>query len=137
MAEQNDYNRQLIEEFRTNRSEGGEKFKGRPLVLLTTTGAKSGQPRTSPMMYIPDGDRLLVIASNVGAPTHPAWYRNLVAHPEVTVEVGSETFEATAVVMEGAERQRLWSRIVELYPFFAEHQAKTTRQIPLIALERR
>jgi deazaflavin-dependent oxidoreductase (nitroreductase family) len=84
------------------------------------------------MMYIPDGDRLIVIASNIGAATHPDWYRNLVAHPEVTVEVGSETFDATAIVLEGMPRQHLWTRIVELYPFFDEHQAKTTRQIPVI-----
>jgi deazaflavin-dependent oxidoreductase (nitroreductase family) len=87
-------------------------------------------------MYIPDGDRLLVIASNAGAPTHPDWYRNLVAHPEVTVEVGNETFEAIAVVTEGSERQRLWTRVVELYPFFADHQAKIARQIPVIVLRR-
>src|SRR6266516_188800 len=137
MTEQNNYNRQLIEEFRVSRSKAGGPFEGRPLLLLTTTGAKSGQPRTTPMMYIPDGDRLLVIASNVGAATHPDWYRNLVAHPQVTVEVGTESFDATAIVTEGEERQRLWARIVELYPFFAEHQAKTTRQIPVIALSRR
>ncbi len=77
-----------------------------------------------------------MIASNAGAPAHPDWYRNLVAHPHVTVEVGTETFDATAVVTEGEERQRLWNRIVELYPFFAEHQAKVTRQIPVIALSR-
>ena len=112
-------------------------MKGRPLLLLTTTGAKSGQLRTKPMMFIPDGDRLLVIASNAGAAIHPDWYRNLVAHPEVTVEVGNETFKAIASVTEGPERQRLWSRVVELYPFFADHQAKTTRQIPVIVLERR
>src|SRR5260221_6901791 len=131
------YNRQLIEEFRAHRGKTGGPMEGRPLLLLTTIGAKSGQLRPTPIMYIPDGDRLLVIASNIGAPAHPDWYRNLVAHPEVTVEVGSETFEATAVVAEGSERQRLWSRIVELYPFFTEHQAKTSRQIPVIALERR
>ena len=136
MRERNDYNRQLIEEFRANRGKTGGPFEGRPL-LLTTTGAKSGARRTTPMMYIPDGERLLVIASNIGAPAHPAWYHNLLAHPDVTVEVETKTFEATAVVTEGAERDRLWSRIVELYPFFAEHQAKTTRQIPVIALERR
>jgi deazaflavin-dependent oxidoreductase (nitroreductase family) len=79
----------------------------------------------------------LVIASNAGALTHPDWYYNVAAHPEVTVEVGTETFDATAVVTEGAERHRLWTRIVELYPFFAEHQAKTTRQIPVIVLFRR
>lgn len=135
MTDQKDYNRQLIEEFRTNKGSG--PFAGRPLLLLTTLGAKSGQPHTTPMMYIPDDNRLLVIASNVGAPSHPDWYRNLVAHPEVTVEVGTEIFDATAIVMQGAERERLWSRIVERYPFFAEHQAKTTRQIPVIALQRR
>jgi len=137
MADQNDYNRQLIEDFRANRGKNGGPFAGRPLLLLTTTGAKSGQRRTTPMMFIPDGDRLLVIASNVGAPAHPDWYRNLVAHPDVTVEVGAETFDATAVVTQGAERDRLWTRVVELYPFFTGHQAKTTRQIPVIALSRR
>jgi deazaflavin-dependent oxidoreductase (nitroreductase family) len=134
--DQNTYNHQLIEEFRADRDRGGGAMKGRPLLLLTTTGAKSGQLRTKPMMFIPDGDRLLVIASNAGAPTHPDWYRNVVAHPEVTVEVGNETFKAIATVTEGLERQRLWSRIVELYPFFADHQAKTTRQIPVIVLRR-
>ena len=136
MIDQNTYNRQLIEEFRADRDKGGGAMRGRPLLLLTTTGAKSGQLRTKPMMFIPDGDRLLVIASNAGAPTHPEWYRNLVAHPEVTVEVGNETFKAIATVTEGLERQRLWSRVVELYPFFADHQAKTSRQIPVIVLRR-
>ena len=136
MTDQNDYNRQLTEEFRANRNKAGRAFEGRPLLLLTTTGARSGQRRTTPMMYVPDGDRLLVIASNAGALTHPAWYYNVVAHPNVTVEVGFETFDATTLVMEGEERHRLWNRIVELYPFFAEHQAKIARQIPVIALSR-
>ncbi len=136
MTNYTDYNNQLIEEFRANRS----KFEGpgaRPLLLLTTTGAKSGQHYTTPMMYIPNGDRLLVIASNIGAPKHPDWYHNLVAHPEVTVEVGTETYEATAIVTQGTERQQLWTWIIEQYPFFADHQTKTTRQIPIIALTRR
>ena len=137
MTDQNTYNRQLIEEFRADRGKSGGPMEGRPLLLLTTTGAKSGQLRTTPMMYIPDGDRLLVIASNAGAPVHPDWYRNLVAYPEVTVEVGNEIFEAITIVTEGPERQRLWTRVVELYPFFADHQAKVTRQIPVIVLERR
>jgi deazaflavin-dependent oxidoreductase (nitroreductase family) len=137
MTDQNTYNRQLIEEFRANRGKSGGPMEGRPLLLLTTTGAKSGQLRTTPMMYIPDGDLLLVIASNAGAPIHPDWYRNLVAYPEVTVEVGNEIFEAIAIVTEGPERQRLWTRVVELYPFFADHQARVTRQIPVIVLERR
>ena len=133
---QHDYNQRLIEEFRADRSNNGEAFKGRPLLLLTTTGARSGQRRTTPMMYVSDGNRLLVIASNAGALKHPAWYYNLLAHPRVTVEVGKETYDATAIVTEGAERQQLWNRIVEQYPFFADHQAKITRQIPVIALER-
>ncbi|HEY6542338.1 MAG TPA: nitroreductase family deazaflavin-dependent oxidoreductase [Ktedonobacteraceae bacterium] len=134
---QNDYNQRLIEEFRADRSNNGDAFKGRPLLLLTTTGAKSGQRRTTPMMYVRDGERLLVIASNAGAPKHPGWYYNLVAHPQVTVEVGRETFEATSIVTEGAERQQLWDKIVEQYSFFADHQAKVTRSIPVVALERR
>jgi len=136
MTDYKDYNHQLIEEFRADRS----KFEGpgsRPLLLLTTTGAKSGKRHTTPMMYIPDSDRLLVIASNIGAPNHTDWYHNLVAHPEVTVEVGTKTYDATAIVTQGAERQQLWTRIVAQYPFFADHQAKTTRQIPIIALIRR
>ena len=134
---QNDYNQRLIEDFRADRSKNGDAFKDRPLLLLTTTGARSGQRRTTPMMYIREGERLLVIASNAGAPKHPDWYHNLVAHPHVTVEVGKETFDATAVVTEGEERQRFWASTIEKYPFFADHQAKVTRQIPVVALERR
>ena len=135
MTDRNDYNRQLIEEFRANRS----KFAGpgsRPLLLLTTTGAKSGKRHTTPLMYVRDGDRLIIIASNAGAPQHPDWYYNLLAHPEVTVEFGTQTYDTTANVVQGAERQQLWDRIVAQYPFFADHQAKITREIPLIALSR-
>jgi deazaflavin-dependent oxidoreductase (nitroreductase family) len=117
MTEQNDYNRRLIEEFRTDRSKTDKPLEGRHLLLLTTTGAKSGQRRTTPLMYIPDGDRLIVIASNIGAAKHPDWYHNLVANPHVTVEVGPDTFDTTALVMEGSSRQQLWTRITELYPF--------------------
>lgn len=134
---QNDYNQRLIEQFRADRSSNGDAFKGRPMLLLTTTGARSGQRRTTPMMYVRDGERLLVIASNAGAPKHPDWYYNPVAHPHVTVEVGRETYDAIATVIEGAERQQLWNKIVEQYPFFADHQAKVTRQIPVVALERK
>ena len=136
MQDQQSYDLNLINEFRAAQGKPGGPFDGRPLLLLTTTGAKSGQAHTKPMMYIPDGDRLLVIASNVGAPVHPAWYHNLVAHPNVTVERISETYGATAVVLTGVEREQIWARVVELYPFFTEHQAKTARQIPVIALER-
>jgi deazaflavin-dependent oxidoreductase (nitroreductase family) len=136
MTDQNEYNRKLIEEFRATRANLDWPFKGRPLLLLTTTGARSGERRTTPIMYMPDGDRLIVFASNAGALTHPAWYHNLMAHPQVTVEIGNETFDAIALVTEGAERNRIWSKTVELYPFFADHQAKITRQIPVVALER-
>ena len=137
MTNRNDYNRQVIEEFRTNGGKVSGPFEHTPLLLLTTTGAKSGERRITPMEYIPDGDRLLVFASKGGAPTHPDWYHNLEAHPEVTVEVGTETFDAIAVVTEDSERDRLWTKAVEWYPFLAETQAKTTRQIPVIALSRR
>ena len=136
MTDRNEYNRRLIEEFRAERGKADGPMAGRPLLLLTTTGARTGQRRTTPMMYIPDGERLLVIASNAGAPTHPDWHYNLLAHPDVTVEVGAETYDATATIIEGAERQRLWAMVVERYPFFAEHQANVTRQIPVIALRR-
>ncbi|MGN6680832.1 MAG: nitroreductase family deazaflavin-dependent oxidoreductase [Streptosporangiaceae bacterium] len=106
------------------------------LLLLTTTGAKSGQSRTTPMMFHRDGDRLLVIASNIGAAKHPDWYVNLVANPHVVVEVGAERFEATAVPLTGDERERLWTMLKQIYPFFADHEAKTSREIPVVALTR-
>ena len=136
MTNRNDYNRQVIEEFRANGGKVSGAWEHTPLLLLTTTGARSGERRITPMGYIPDGDCLIVTASNGGAPTRPDWYHNLVAHPEVTVEVGTETFDAIAVVTEDSERDRLWTKAVEWDPFLAEHQAKTTRQFPVIALSR-
>lgn len=127
-----EHNRVLIEQFRA----AGGALGARPLLLLTTTGARTGLPRTTPMMYIPDGDRLLVLASNAGAPKHPDWYHNVVAHPEVRVEVAGEAYDASAVVLTGEERERLWARITEQYPFFNDHQGKITRTIPVIALVR-
>ncbi len=132
MADQHDYNRRLIAEFRATH---GKSVEGRPLLLLTTMGAKSGQPRTTPLMYIRDAERLIIIASNAGAAAHPDWYHNLAAHPTVTIELGVDTFAARAAVLDGAARAQLWLRIVELHPFFADHQAKVTREIPLIVLE--
>jgi deazaflavin-dependent oxidoreductase (nitroreductase family) len=126
------YNRKLIEEFRA----AGGAPHGRPLLLLTTIGARTGQQRTTPMMYVPDGDRLLVFASNAGAMRHPDWYVNLVADPRVTVEVTGETYPARAVVLTGEERDRLFARTAERFPFFADHQAGVTRQIPVVALVR-
>jgi deazaflavin-dependent oxidoreductase (nitroreductase family) len=127
-------NRQVIEQFRA----GGpiEGMHRDRLLLLTTTGARTGQSRTTPMMFHPDGDRLLVIASNIGAPKHPDWYLNLVANPQVTVEVGNESYQAQARPAEGAERNRLWSLLKQNYPFFAEHEQKTDRVIPVVILTR-
>jgi deazaflavin-dependent oxidoreductase (nitroreductase family) len=127
-------NRQVIEQFRA----GGEitgMHRDR-LLLLSTTGARSGLRRTTPMMFDRDGDRVLVMASNAGATKTPDWYRNLVADPHVTVEVGTETYEAVAVVPEGAERARLWTMVTDHYPFFLDHQAKAGREIPVVVLER-
>ena len=137
MVDRQDWNRRTIEEFRANGGKVGGMWEGRPLLLLTTTGARSGQRRTNPVMYLSDGDRLLVFASKGGAPTNPDWYHNLLTHPQVTAEVGAETYEATATVLTGEERDRLYARQADMYPQFADYQARTTRKIPVIALERR
>src|SRR5260370_18720252 len=137
MADRNDWNRQTIEAFRANGGKVGGVWEGRPLLLLTTTGAKSGQRRTTPVMYLPDGDRLLVFATKAGAPTNPAWYHNLIAYPEATVEAGTETYQATATSLTSEERDRLYAKQASLYPQFGEYQARATRKIPVIALERR
>jgi deazaflavin-dependent oxidoreductase (nitroreductase family) len=129
----NDWNSQTIEAFRAN--EGKVSGMG-DLLLLTTTGAKSGQRHTAPVMYLPDGDRLLIFASKAGAPTNPDWYHNLLAHPEVTLEVGSETYDATATEIHGEERDRFFARQAEVAPQFGEYQKNTSRKIPVIALER-
>ena len=136
MADMNDWNRGVMEEFRANEGKVGGMWEGRPLLLLTTTGAKSGKRRTHPVMYLRDDDRLLIFASKGGAPTSPDWYHNLVVHPEVTVEVGSETYPAIATVLSGEERDRLYAKQAQLYPQFAGYQEKTTRPIPVVALER-
>lgn len=135
MTNQNDFNQRIIAEFHANGGTVGGPFAGAPMLLLTTTGARSGEQRTTPLVYLPDGDRLVVIASKGGAPTHPAWYHNLVAHPDVTVEVGSETLPVRAAVLSGEERDRLYARQAALRPAFAEYQAKTTRRIPVVALQ--
>jgi deazaflavin-dependent oxidoreductase (nitroreductase family) len=136
MPDQNDRNRQVIEEFRTNGGKVGGYFADKDLFLVTTTGAKSGQPRIIPLAYIPDGERLITFASKAGAPTHPDWYYNLLAHPEITVEVGNETFQAKATIATGEEYQRLDALARKLVPTHAEYQARTTRQIPLVVIER-
>ncbi|MFG1947958.1 nitroreductase family deazaflavin-dependent oxidoreductase [Nonomuraea sp. NPDC048826] len=131
-----DFNQQIIEEFRSNGGKVGGYFEGSDLLLLTTTGAKSGRRLTTPVMYLEDGGRLVVIASAAGADRSPAWYHNLRATPEVTIEVGTETYAAKATVVDSEERDRLYARMVEKAPGFADYEAKTTRVIPVIALDR-
>lgn len=137
MALVSDWNREIVEEFRSNRGVvGGGRFEGKPVLLMTTTGAKSGQQRINPAMYLQEGQRIMVFASKGGAPTNPDWYYNLVANPSVTVEVGEETFEATSTVLTGEERDQVYARQAVLFPQFQEYQEKTTRTIPVIELTR-
>ncbi len=131
-----DFNSKVIEEFRANQGRVGGGFEGAPMLILTTTGAKSGQPRTNPLVYLADGDRLVIFASKAGAPTNPDWFHNLVAHPRVSVEVGGESFEADATVAEGEERDRLYANQVAVMPGFADYQAQTDRVIPVVVLTR-
>jgi deazaflavin-dependent oxidoreductase (nitroreductase family) len=131
----NDFNQQVIEEFRANAGEVGGYFEGARLILLTTTGARSGERHTTPVSYYPDGGAsVLVIASAAGAPQHPDWFHNLLAHPQVTVETGVFTYEARAEALAGAERDKTFARLVEAEPGWADYQAKTTRVIPVVAL---
>jgi deazaflavin-dependent oxidoreductase (nitroreductase family) len=130
----NDFNRKVIEEFRANDGKVGGPFEGAPVLLLTSTGARSGEQRTTPVVFQPDGDRMIIFASKAGAPENPAWYHNLRANPTATVEVGTDTVEVQAVVTEGDERERLFSKQKELMPQFADYEQKTTRQIPVVAL---
>jgi deazaflavin-dependent oxidoreductase (nitroreductase family) len=132
----NDWNQSVVEEFRANNGKVGGRFEGAPLLILKTTGAKTGRVHVSPMMYQADGDRFLIFASKGGSPTHPDWYHNLVANPRATIEVGDETFDVDAEVLTGEERDRFFAIQAERYPGFAEYQEKTERIIPVIALVR-
>ncbi|GAC1364990.1 MAG: nitroreductase family deazaflavin-dependent oxidoreductase [Ktedonobacteraceae bacterium] len=132
----NDWNTKIIEEFRANGGKVGGPFEGAPLLLLTTMGAKSGKQRTTPLVYMPDGERMFIFASKAGAPTNPDWYHNILAHPQVTLEVGNETFTARAINVTGEERDQIYARQAQINPGFAEYQKKTTRVIPVVALER-
>ena len=131
----NDRNARIIEEFRSNEGKVGGYFAGRPMLLLHTKGRKTGLPRTNPVVYLPDGDRFVIIASKGGAPKDPQWYRNLVADPNVEIEVGTRTIPVKAVVITGPERDELYARQVEKMPAFADYERKTERTIPVIALE--
>ncbi len=131
-----EFNKSIIDEFRKNDGVVGGQFAGARLLLLSTTGAKTGLARVNPLAYIADGDRHVIIASYAGAPNNPPWYYNLLANPEVSVEVGSERFTARADVLDEPKRTELFSRMVEMMPVFSEYQSKTARVIPVVALTR-
>ena len=136
VGESDDWNRKVIEEFRAHGGKVGGQFEGAPVLLLRTTGAKSGLERVNPMMYLEESGHLYVFASKAGADSHPDWYHNLVANPSVVVELGEETFEATAHPVAAPERDRVYAVQARLYPGFAEYEAKTTRVIPVVELVR-
>ena len=130
------FHERRIAEFRANGGKLNPPLDTVPLLVLTTTGAKSGAARSTPMSYSTDGDRVIVVAANGGAPTNPHWYHNLVANPEVTVELGGETFRARASVAAEPERTRLFEQHATSRPNFVEFQGKTTRRLPVVVLER-
>jgi deazaflavin-dependent oxidoreductase (nitroreductase family) len=132
-----DFNTNLIKDLRAN---GGEAtsgpFKGRHVLILTTTGAKSNEKRENPLVYTRDGGRIVIVASKGGGPTHPSWYHNLVKHPEVTVELKGEKFKARAKVIDGDEYERLYKQHADINPGFHDYRRKTSRKIPVVVLER-
>jgi deazaflavin-dependent oxidoreductase (nitroreductase family) len=134
MSNPNDWNQKIIAEFRANEGQVGGQFANTPLLLLHTTGAKSGQPRINPLAYVTDGDRYVIIASKGGAPTNPDWYYNVVANATVNVEVGTKQFSAKAAVAVEPERTQLYEKMAAKNPGFAEYQRNTTRIIPVIIL---
>ncbi len=134
MTDMNDWNAKIIEEFRSNDGKVGGQFEGAPLLLLHSTGAKSGEERVTPVMYQAVGSDLAVFASKAGAPTNPDWYHNLVANPQATAEVGTEKVHVTARVAGADERDRIWTKQKTDYPGFAEYEQATSRQIPVVIL---
>ncbi len=130
-----DWNSKIIEEFRANGGQVGGNFEGAPLLLLHTVGAKTGQQRVNPMMYRPVPRGYAVFASKAGAPVNPDWYHNLLAHPDVEAEIGTETVTLRARVAEGAERNEIWEAHKAAWPGFADYEKTTTRQIPVVILE--
>ncbi len=132
-----DWNKKIIEEFRANEGRVGGNFADMTLLLLHTTGAKSGRPRLNPVAYTKDRDRLVIIASKGGAESHPDWYYNVLTNPNVTVEVGTEKYDAIATVEEEPERTRLYDQMAAQYPGFETYRQKTSRKIPVITLKRK
>ncbi len=135
MTDVNDWNAKVLKEFRENGGKVGGQFDGAPMLLLHTTGARSGQERVNPMMYRQAGPAMAVFASAAGADKHPDWYHNLVANPRLSVEVGTETLQVTARTAEGDERERIWTEQKREYPGFADYERKTERVIPVVVLE--
>jgi deazaflavin-dependent oxidoreductase (nitroreductase family) len=135
-ADRKVFNAAVIKEFRENAGKVGGRYEGRPVVIITTTGAKSGRKYEIPLVYLQDGDRRFIFASKGGSPTNPDWYHNLVANPGVTVEVGTERYDATAVIIAGEERDQLYAKQVAVAPQFGQYQEKATRRIPVIELKR-
>jgi deazaflavin-dependent oxidoreductase (nitroreductase family) len=133
----NTYNQQIIAEFRANEGKVGGPFEGAPMVLLHHKGAKSGETRINPLVYMADGDRYYIFASKGGASTNPDWYHNVKANPEVSVEIGTEKFDATAEEVTGDERERIWKRNVAERPTFGEYEQRTSRKIPVVGLTRK
>ena len=128
------------EHVRVYRETGGERgyhWRGTTILLLTTTGRTSGEPRTSPLIHRTDGDRWIVVASRGGSPENPGWFENLQANPEATIQVGGEKVPVRATTAEGEERDRLWSLMTEVWPAYDEYQARTEREIPAVVLSRR
>jgi len=139
MSEVNDWNRKIIDEFRANGGKVGGIFEGAAILLLHTKGARSQQERINPLGYVRDGERFVVIASKGGAPTNPDWYHNILAHPDLTVEVGTGTVRVHATVAEEPERTRLYDKMVETMPAsvsrtYDDYRHKATRKIPVIVL---
>jgi deazaflavin-dependent oxidoreductase (nitroreductase family) len=136
MGTQYERNKAIIEEFRANGGKVGGRFEGKTLLLLHTLGAKTGRQYVNPVAYVRDGDHYIIIASKGGAPTNPDWYHNLLAHPHVTVEVGTDRFPVVASVVLEPERTRLYDKMVDMMPAFADYRLRTDRVIPVIILRR-
>ena len=136
MTDTENWNTSIIDEFRANDGKVGGMFEGATMLLLKSTGARTGAARTNPLIYLADGDRFLIFASKAGADSNPDWYYNLLAHPTVEIELGTDTMTVEATILDGPERDELFRRQAEVRPQFGEYQKKTTRRIPVIALER-
>ena len=131
-----EFNKKIVDEFRSSGGKVGGQFAGAPMIIITHKGAKSGKSYTTPLVFTKDGDKCVIIASYAGAPKHPSWYHNLVTHPEIDVEIGTEKFKARAKEVKGAERDRLFAEQAKMMPQFNDYAKKTSRTIPVFTLER-